>query len=86
MGYTGESNQTPGKPRQATKIIVSSSNNKEIELISRHLKLNRLSLRLIAEYKAENLQTLHAQSCPQKSKFGTFLSVASPLLRAPPKE
>ena len=49
MGYTGESVQTPGKPRQAKKIILSSSNKKEIELISRYLELNRLSLRQITE-------------------------------------
>ena len=42
-------------------------------MTSRYLELIRLSLRQIAEI------------CPQNINFDTFLSVANPLLRAPPK-
>ena len=33
----------------------------------------------------ENSWNLRAQSCPQKSNFGTFLSIVNPLRGAPPK-
>ena len=46
MGHTSESVQTPA---EATKLLLFSSNNKEIELISRYLELTRRSLRKIAD-------------------------------------
>ena len=52
-------------------------------MISRYLQLIRLSLRQITEKKTESPQTLRAQSFPKKTNFGTFLSVANALLRAP---
>ena len=39
----------------------------------------------MASDKTKDLQTLRAQSCPKNVNFDTFLSVANPLLRAPPK-
>ena len=35
--------------------------------------------------RPKNSWNLRAQSCPQKSNFGTFLSIVNPLRGAPPK-
>ena len=57
---------------------------KEIEVISRYVELIRLSLRQIAKLSRKPTDF----ACPILSKncnFDTFLSIANPLLRAPPK-